>query len=149
VRWGGLGAQARRGDRGEEAEEQQEAGDDPIEVRERHDTHLEFQSGDPGGAGLSVWTIEGYHYLSTAQISDFTGRLCVCAPRSDARRRRKRGPAQGGAPSSARSSRWGDLGAQARRGDGRSEAEEQQENRGRAIEEPFEFNERHDTHLSV
>ena len=37
---GGLDAQARCGDCGEEAEEQQEARDDPIEVREGHDTHL-------------------------------------------------------------------------------------------------------------
>lgn len=56
-------AQARRAAGGDEAEEQQERGDQPVEVRERHDTHLEVGTrawgergsfwGNPGGAELS------------------------------------------------------------------------------------------------
>jgi hypothetical protein len=43
----------------------------------------------------------------------------------------------------------GSSDAQARHGDGRGKAEEQQERRGEAVEETFEVHERHDTHLSV
>lgn len=59
---GGLDAQARRGERGQQAETQQEDGGDPVEVtfelRERHDTHLRLALGNPGGAGPSVWTTD-------------------------------------------------------------------------------------------
>ena len=58
---GALGAEARRREGGEEAEGQQEHRGDPVEAafeaREGHDTHLEFFSLNPGGAGLSVRTI--------------------------------------------------------------------------------------------
>jgi hypothetical protein len=51
----GLDAQGGRAAGGEEAEEQQEGRDEAIEVtfevRERHDTHLEFRSGTPGERG--------------------------------------------------------------------------------------------------
>jgi len=59
----------------------------------------------------------------------------------------KKGPARG--PSVGSTSKWGDLDAETRRGDGRSEAEEQEEGRGETVEEPFKLYERHDTHLSV
>ena len=43
--------------------------------------------------------------------------------------------------------RGGSDQAGACRGEGRSEAEEQQEHRDETVEEPFEVCERHDTHL--
>ena len=39
------------------------------------------------------------------------------------------------------------LGAEARRRQGRSKAQEKQERRSETVEDPFEFCERHDTHL--
>ena len=51
----GLDAQSDRAARGHEAEEEQEGRNEPVEFRERHDTHLEFGSGDPVGSGASVF----------------------------------------------------------------------------------------------
>ena len=51
-----LDAQARRGDRGEDAEGQQVDGGDPVEIlHKRHNTHLVFQFWGPRGSGVSVW----------------------------------------------------------------------------------------------
>lgn len=61
----------------------------------------------------------------------------------------KKGPADGPLLIGSDWSEWGGSDAQARRGDGRSEAEEQQERGGETVESPFKLRERHDTHLSV
>jgi len=57
-----LRAESGGRDGGEDAEGQQEERGDAVEAtfegRERHLTHLWFGSlGNPGGAGLSVWTL--------------------------------------------------------------------------------------------
>lgn len=63
-------------------------------------------------------------------------------------RETKKGPAWG--PSSLdQTSKWGDLSAQARRREGRDEAERQEEHRSETVEDPFKVRERHDTHLLV
>ena len=68
-------------------------------------------------------------------------------PRTPARR--KRGPLAGPSSSASTLTEWGGSDAQSRRGDGRGEAEEQQEGGGETVEDTFESRERHDTHLSV
>lgn len=69
-------------------------------------------------------------------------RFCTAG---DRRRPQKRGPS--GAPSMLRS--CGALDPERRRANGRREAEEQQEGRSQTVEDAFELDERHDTHLSV
>ena len=58
---GALEAEARGADGGDEAEDHQEGGgqlvEGEFEGREGHDTHLGALGWNPGGAGLSVWTL--------------------------------------------------------------------------------------------
>ena len=60
----------------------------------------------------------------------------------------KKGPAGGPLLFGFDLTEWGGSDAQPRRGDGRGEAEEQQERGGETVEDTFESRERHDTHLS-
>lgn len=45
--------------------------------------------------------------------------------------------------------RRGDLGSESRCAEGRNETERQEEHRDETIEQPFELDERHDTHFPV
>ena len=93
--WGGLRAQGRRLDRGEDAERQQVEGSDPVEVlHQGHDTHLEFQFwGTPWGAGAvrldKLWIPESERCIDqrfrTAALRFRTCEICLSRAETAAR----------------------------------------------------------------